>query len=108
MKFNLSNPDGVSRDHLVFSPEHCCKLQYAFFYLFAYDSVTVGDIKQFCQLEYCTPGYTANFVTKDVEVTTGPPGQDICYAISITKAEAHVVATYDKQESCALDDGFYP
>ena len=105
MRYNPKNPNWFNRDRFVLSAGHGCMLQYALLYLTGYDSVTIDDIKQFRQWESQTPGHPENFVTKGVEVTTGPLGQGIANGVGLAMAEAHLAAKFNKPD-CKLVDHY--
>ena len=105
MRYNPKNTNWFNRDRFVLSAGHGCMLQYALLYLTGYDSVTIDDIKQFRQWESQTPGHPENFVTKGVEVTTGPLGQGIANGVGLAMAEAHLAAKFNKPD-CKLVDHY--
>ena len=105
LRFNPKNPDWFNRDRFVLSAGHGSMLQYSLLHLFGYDSVSMEDIKQFRQWKSKTPGHPENFVTKGVEVTTGPLGQGIANAVGLAAAEAHLAAKYNKPD-CTLVDHY--
>ncbi len=105
MRYNPKNPNWFNRDRFVLSAGHGCMLQYALLYLTGYDSVTIDDLKQFRQWESQTPGHPENFVTKGVEVTTGPLGQGIANGVGLAMAEAHLAAKFNKPD-CKLVDHY--
>jgi transketolase len=105
LRFNPKNPQWLNRDRFVLSAGHGCMLQYALMHLTGYDSVSLDDIKQFRQWKSQTPGHPENFVTKGVEVTTGPLGQGIANAVGLAAAEAHLAATFNKPD-CQLIDHY--
>ncbi|MGK7873849.1 MAG: transketolase [Xenococcaceae cyanobacterium] len=107
MRFNPKNPAWFNRDRFVLSAGHGCMLQYALLYLTGYDSVTMDDIKQFRQWESKTPGHPENFMTKGVEVTTGPLGQGIANAVGFAMAEAHLAAKFNKPDCKIVDHYTY-
>nr|CAB58135.1 putative transketolase precursor [Cyanophora paradoxa] len=107
MKFNPKNPDWIDRDRFVLSAGHGCMLQYALLYLTGYDSVGIEDIKTFRQWESECPGHPENFVTKGIEVTTGPLGQGIAQAVGLAMGEAHLAARFNKPDVKLIDHYTY-
>ncbi|MEM7579542.1 MAG: transketolase [Mastigocoleus sp.] len=107
MRFNPKNPQWFNRDRFVLSAGHGSMLQYALLYLAGFDSVTIEDIKNFRQWESQTPGHPENFVTKGVEVTTGPLGQGIANGVGLAMAEAHLAAKFNKPDAKIVDHYTY-
>uniref|UniRef100_A0A383WJL3 transketolase n=1 Tax=Tetradesmus obliquus TaxID=3088 RepID=A0A383WJL3_TETOB len=107
MKYNPKNPAWANRDRFVLSAGHGSMLQYALMHLVGYDSVTMDDIKSFRQWDSRTPGHPENFLTKGVEVTTGPLGQGICNAVGLAAAEAHLAARFNKPDAKVIDHYTY-
>ncbi|MCY7392351.1 MAG: transketolase, partial [Leptolyngbyaceae cyanobacterium CAN_BIN12] len=107
LRVNPKNPDWFNRDRFVLSAGHGSMLQYALLYLAGFNSVTMEDIKQFRQWESKTPGHPENFMTKGVEVTTGPLGQGISNAVGLAIAEAHLAAKFNKPDHTIVDHYTY-
>ncbi|CAG9467876.1 unnamed protein product [Pedinophyceae sp. YPF-701] len=106
MKYNPKNPDWFNRDRFVLSAGHGSMLQYSLLHLAGYDSVAIDDLKQFRQLHSKTPGHPENFVTKGIEVTTGPLGQGIANAVGLAAAEKHLAARYNKPGCAPVVDHY--
>mmetsp|Transcript_4402 Transcript_4402/g.7261 ORF Transcript_4402/g.7261 Transcript_4402/m.7261 type:complete len:715 (-) Transcript_4402:406-2550(-) len=106
MKYNPKNPNWFNRDRFVLSAGHGSMFQYAMMHLTGYESVSMEDIKSFRQWNSLTPGHPENFVTKGVEVTTGPLGQGICNAIGMAAAEAHLAARFNKADVPKIVDHY--
>ena len=107
LRFNPKNPQWPNRDRFVLSAGHGCMLQYALMYLTGYDSVSLEDLQQFRQWKSQTPGHPENFVTKGVEVTTGPLGQGIANGVGLALAEAHLAAKFNKPDLKLIDHYTY-
>jgi len=107
MKYSPSNPDWINRDRFVLSNGHACALQYTMLHLTGYETSKLEDLKQFRQLGSTTPGHPENFVTKGVEVSTGPLGQGISNAVGLAMAESHLAATYNTPEHKLFDNYTY-
>jgi transketolase len=101
MKFNPKNPDFFNRDRFVLSAGHGSMLQYGLLHLAGFDSVTNEDLQQFRQLNSVTPGHPENFMTRGVEVTTGPLGMGVAMAVGLACAEKHLAARFNKPD-CEL------
>jgi transketolase len=106
MKYNPKNPDWVNRDRFVLSAGHGSMLQYSLLHLAGYDSVTIDDLKSFRQFGSKTPGHPENFITKGIEVTTGPLGQGIANAVGLAAAEKHLAARFNKAGMDPLIDHY--
>lgn len=83
------------RDRFILSAGHGSMLLYALLYLFGYD-LTLDDLKSFRQLGSRTPGHPEYHMTPGVEVTTGPLGQGFGNAVGMAIAQAHLAATYGR------------
>merc|ERR1719231_368916 len=107
MNFNPKNPDWFNRDRFVLSAGHGSMLIYSLLHLTGFDSVAKEDLMSFRQLDSKTPGHPENFMTKGVEVTTGPLGQGICNAVGLAVAEAHLAARFNKPDCKVVDHYTY-
>lgn len=107
MNYSSSSPDWMSRDRFVLSNGHACALQYTMLHLAGYETSTLDDLKKFRQLGSRTPGHPECFVTKGVEVCSGPLGQGISNAVGLAMAESHLAATYNTPEHKLFDNYTY-
>jgi len=107
MKYVPSKPGWINRDRFVLSNGHACALQYTMLHLTGYETSKLEDLKDFRQLGSNTPGHPENFVTKGVEVSTGPLGQGISNAVGLAMAESHLAATYNTDEHKVFDNFTY-
>jgi len=107
MRYSPSDPDWINRDRFVLSNGHACALQYSMLHLAGYSTSSLDDLKAFRQLGSTTPGHPENFVTKGVEVSTGPLGQGISNAVGMAMAESHLAATYNTAEHKVFDNFTY-
>ena len=107
MKHSPSNPTWFDRDRFVLSAGHGSMLHYAMLHLTGYESVPVEELKQFRQWGSKTPGHPENFVTKGIEVTTGPLGQGIANAVGLALAEKHLAARFNKPDCEVVDHYTY-
>jgi transketolase len=87
----------VDRDRFVLSAGHGSALLYSLLHCAGYD-VTIDDLKNFRQWDSNTPGHPEVGHTDGVEATTGPLGQGIAMAVGMAMAEAHLGATYNREQ----------
>lgn len=106
MNYSPGNPKWCDRDRFILSNGHACALLYSMLHLTGYD-VSVEDLKNFRQLGSKTPGHPENFMTPGVEVSTGPLGQGISNAVGIAIGEAHLAATFNRDEHKIVDHYTY-
>ena len=92
MKYSGSDPKWISRDRFVLSNGHACALQYTMLHL-TKQGLSKEDLSQFRQLDSKTPGHPECFLSKSIEVCTGPLGQGISNAVGLAMAETHLAAT---------------
>ena len=111
LKFNAADSDWWDRDRFVLSAGHGSMLIYALLYLSGYP-LSLDDLKSFRQLDSKTPGHPELHHTPGVEVTTGPLGQGFANAVGLAMAEAHLAATYNREQTivdhytyCMAGDG---
>lgn len=79
---------------------------YSLLHLSGYQ-VTIDDLKQFRQWDSKTPGHPEVNHTDGVEATTGPLGQGIAMAVGMAMAEAHLAATYNRENFKVVDHYTY-
>ncbi|MGB3161189.1 MAG: transketolase [Carnobacterium sp.] len=96
LKVNPKNSKWVDRDRFVLSAGHGSIMLYSLLHLAGYD-VSIEDLKNFRQWNSKTPGHPEVHFTDGVEATTGPLGQGIANAVGMAMAEAHLAATYNKE-----------
>ncbi|MGL9741750.1 transketolase [Enterococcus sp. DIV1368c] len=96
----------ADRDRFVLSAGHGSAMLYSLLHLAGYQ-VTIDDLKQFRQWESKTPGHPEVNHTDGVEATTGPLGQGIAMAVGMAMAEAHLAATYNKDQFNVVDHYTY-
>jgi len=104
MNHNPSNPDWINRDRFILSAGHGSMLVYALLHLTGYD-LPIDELKQFRQWGSKCAGHPENFVTRGVEVTTGPLGAGICNAVGFAMMEKHLAARFNKPD-CELIDNY--
>jgi len=95
MTHNPANPSWINRDRFVLSAGHGSMLLYSLLHLSGYD-LSLDELKNFRQWGSKTPGHPEFGHTAGVDATTGPLGQGIGMAVGMAMAEAHLAATYNK------------
>ena len=98
LRYDPKDPQWFDRDRFVLSAGHGSMLLYALLHLAGYP-MTIDDLKSFRQLGSKTPGHPEYHHTPGVEVTTGPLGQGVGNAVGLAIAEAHLAATYNREQS---------
>ncbi|PRY82387.1 transketolase [Alkalibacterium olivapovliticus] len=106
LNINPNNSRWFNRDRFVLSAGHGSMLLYSMLHLSGFD-VTIDNLKNFRQLEGNTPGHPEVHITDGVEATTGPLGQGIANAVGMAMAEAHLAATYNKEDYGIVDHYTY-
>ena len=106
MKADSSDPKWAARDRFVLSAGHGSMLHYSLLHLMGYD-MGIEDLKQFRQWGSKTPGHPENFLTKGIEVTTGPLGQGIANAVGLALSEKHLAARFNKPGMDLVDNYTY-
>jgi transketolase len=96
LRHNPQDPKWFDRDRFVLSAGHGSMLLYSLLYLTGY--LSIDDVKAFRQLHSLTPGHPESHITAGVEVTTGPLGQGISNAVGLAVAEAHLAATFNREQ----------
>lgn len=96
----------VDRDRFVLSAGHGSALLYSMLHCAGYQ-VTKEDLQQFRQWDSKTPGHPEVGHTDGVEATTGPLGQGIAMAVGMAMAEAHLAATYNREQYNVVDHYTY-
>ncbi len=107
MNHNPANPDWVNRDRFVLSGGHGSTLLYSLLHLFGYDNLSIEDLANFRQLDSKTPGHPEYGHTVGVEATTGPLGAGMAMAVGMAMAEAHLAATFNKDNYPVVDHYTY-
>ncbi|MFJ8065203.1 transketolase [Psychrobacillus sp. NPDC096426] len=106
LRHNPNNPNWFNRDRFVLSAGHGSMLLYSLLHLGGYD-LPMEEIKNFRQWGSKTPGHPEFGHTAGVEATTGPLGQGIGMAVGMAMAEAHLAATYNKDNHAIVDHYTY-
>ncbi|CZQ96310.1 transketolase [Trichococcus ilyis] len=107
LKINpLTSREWTDRDRFVLSAGHGSAMLYSLLHLSGY-KVSLDDLKQFRQWGSKTPGHPEVHHTDGVEATTGPLGQGIAMAVGMAMAEAHLAATYNKEDFPIVDHYTY-
>lgn len=106
LKVNPKNSKWVDRDRFVLSAGHGSMMLYSLLHLAGYQ-VSIEDLKSFRQWDSKTPGHPEVHYTDGVEATTGPLGQGIANAVGMAMAEAHLAASYNKENHTIVDHYTY-
>lgn len=106
LKVNPKHSRWVDRDRFVLSAGHGSALLYSLLHLAGY-KVSLEDLKNFRQYESNTPGHPEVHYTDGVEATTGPLGQGFANAVGMAMAEAHMAATYNRDQFNVVDHYTY-
>jgi transketolase len=94
IKINPADPDWPDRDRFVLSAGHGSMLLYALHHLLGCDDMTIGQIKNFRQLDAITAGHPEYGLARGVETTTGPLGQGLATAVGMALAERIMAARF--------------
>lgn len=96
----------ADRDRFVLSAGHGSALLYSLLHCAGY-KVSIDDLKNFRQWGSKTPGHPEVNHTDGVEATTGPLGQGIAMAVGMAMSEAHLAATYNRDQFNIVDHYTY-
>ncbi|MFR3684332.1 MAG: transketolase [Enterococcus sp.] len=102
----MTSTKWVDRDRFILSAGHGSALLYSLLHCSGY-KVTLEDLKNFRQWGSKTPGHPEIHHTDGVEATTGPLGQGIAMSVGMAMAEAHLAATYNKENYKIVDHYTY-
>ena len=106
MRYNPKNPKWFNRDRFLLSAGHGSMLIYSLLYLTGYD-LPMSELKRFRQIHSQTPGHPENFMTKGVEITTGPLGQGFANGVGMAMAQAHLAAKFNQKGFPIIDHFIY-
>ena len=107
MVHNPADPQWINRDRFILSGGHGSSLLYSLLHLFGYGNLSIDDLKNFRQLDSLTPGHPEYGHTVGVEATTGPLGAGMGMAVGMAMAEAHLAATFNKDNYKLIDHYTY-
>ena len=96
LKHNPNNPEWLNRDRFILSAGHASMLLYSMLFLTGYEHLTLDEIKKYRRYGSLTPGHPENYLTRGVEVTTGPLGQGFSNGVGMAIAEAHLSEYYNR------------
>ena len=106
MRYNPKNPKWFNRDRFLLSAGHGSMLIYSLLHLTGYD-LPMSELKRFRQLHSETPGHPENFMTKGVEITTGPLGQGFANGVGMAMAQTHLAAKFNQKGFPIIDHHIY-
>jgi len=102
LKHDPEDPGWPDRDRFVLSCGHASMLLYSVFHLMGYD-LALEEIKRFRQWKSKTPGHPEVGVVPGAEMTTGPLGQGVATSVGMALAEAHMAATFNREDHPVID-----
>ena len=103
LRYLPNNPRWINRDRFILSAGHGSALLYTYLHLSGYP-ITLEDLKQFRQLNSCTPGHPEFGVTPGIEATTGPLGQGIGNAVGIALSQKKLAAQFNTEQHTIFDN----
>ena len=106
LNVNPKNPLWFNRDRFILSAGHGSAMLYSLLHLSGF-KVTIDDLKNFRQLGKEMPGHPEVHEVDGVEATTGPLGQGVANGVGMAMAEAHLAATYNKDNYSVVDHYTY-
>ena len=98
LQINPANPHWHNRDRFVLSAGHGSMLLYSLLHLTGFKKMTMEQLKSFRQLHSLTPGHPEQFITEEVEATTGPLGQGTGNSVGMAIAQKFFAATFNTEE----------
>ena len=105
-KTNPKSSQWFNRDRFILSAGHGSAMLYSLLHLSGFD-ISIDDLKDFRQLGSKMPGHPEVHLTDGVEATTGPLGQGFANGVGMAMAEAHLAATYNKEDFPVVDHYTY-
>jgi transketolase len=108
MRFDPQDPIWPNRDRFVFSNGHASMLLWSVLHLtgtqavnadyerLGHPSVSLDDIRHFCQLDSKAPGHPEYHWVSGVETTTGPLGQGVATSVGMGIAEKWLANRYNR------------
>lgn len=107
-ELNIYNKEAewINRDRFVLASGHASALLYSMLHLTGFD-VTIDDLKNFRQLNSCTPGHPEIEMTHGVDASSGPLGQGIPMAAGMAMAEKFLASQYNKENFDIIDHYTY-
>jgi len=82
LRYDPTDARWPDRDRFILSCGHASMLLYAMLHLAGF-GLPIEELKRFRQFDSKTPGHPESFMTRGVELTTGPLGQGIANAVGI-------------------------
>lgn len=119
LRFDPADPIWPNRDRFVLSMGHASTLLYSLLHLtgvravnedyerLGSESVSLGDLKRFRQLDSRCPGHPEYRWTSGVETTSGPLGQGVANSVGMAIAARWMAATFNRPNYCIVDYDVY-
>jgi transketolase len=95
LRHSPADPDWPNRDRFVLSCGHASAMLYALLHLSGY-GLPMAELERFRQLGSLTPGHPEHELTRGVETTTGPLGQDLGNAVGMAMARELSAAEFNR------------
>ena len=92
MHINPKDANWINRDRFVMSAGHGSALLYSTLYMAGF--LSLGDLKDFREIDSRTPGHPEYKITPGVDASTGPLGQGIAMAVGMAIAEKKLNSKY--------------
>jgi transketolase len=113
LQFDPDDPAWPNRDRFVLSNGHASMLLYSMLFLAGIKdahgapALTLGDIKQFRQIDSKTPGHPEHGRTVGVETTTGPLGQGCGNSVGMALAGRWLADRFNRPDFPLFDYRVY-
>ena len=103
LRYLPNNSRWINRDRFILSAGHGSALLYAYLHLSGYP-ISLDDLKQFRQINSCTPGHPEFGITPGIEATTGPLGQGIGNAVGVALSQKKMAVQFNTDQYTIFDN----